>query len=159
MQSTEAPAYALSFAAGRVVTTNSADTLADGMATRVPDEEALEIICKGAARIVLVSDDEMAAAIRAYWTDTHNLAEGAGAAALAAAVQEKAKFRRQAGRPRAERRQHRFRSVRKWVTQSAATTGAVHERPTKESVIAGLVPAIHVYPRDTGSGCPGQDRA
>ena len=89
MQSTEAPAYALSFAAGRVVPTNSADTLADGMATRVPDEEALEVILKGAARITLVSDDEIAAAMRAYWTDTHNLAEGAGAAALAAAMKER----------------------------------------------------------------------
>ena len=47
VQSTEAPAYSLSFAAGRVVPTNSADTLADGMATRVPDQEALEVILKG----------------------------------------------------------------------------------------------------------------
>jgi threonine dehydratase len=89
VQSAEAPAYALSFAAGRVVPTNSADTLADGMATRVPDQEALEVIVKGAARITLVSDDEVAAAVRAYWTDTHNLAEGAGAAALAAATKER----------------------------------------------------------------------
>ena len=85
----EAPAYSLSFAAGRVVPTNSADTLADGMATRVPDEEALAVIRRGVARFVLVSDAEIADAIRAYWTDTHNLAEGAGAAPLAAAVQEK----------------------------------------------------------------------
>ena len=89
MQSTEAPAYALSFAAGRVVPTSGADTLADGMATRVPDEEALEVILKGVGRVTLVSDDEIAAAIRAYWTDAHNLAEGAGAAALAAAVKER----------------------------------------------------------------------
>jgi threonine dehydratase len=92
VQSTEAPAYALSFAAGAVVKTNSSDTLADGMATRVPDEEALAIIRKGASRIVQVTDDEIGAAIRAYWTDTHNLAEGAGAAALAAACQEKNKL-------------------------------------------------------------------
>jgi threonine dehydratase len=59
------------------------------MATRVPVAEALAVIRKGAARIVQVTDDEVAAAIRAYWTDTHNLAEGAGAAALAAALQEK----------------------------------------------------------------------
>jgi threonine dehydratase len=91
VQSTEAPAYALSLAADHVVRTNSCDTFADGMATRVPDEEALAVIRKGAARIVLVSDDEIAAAIRAYWTDTHNLAEGAGAAALAAAVKERAR--------------------------------------------------------------------
>ena len=93
VQSTEAPSYALSFAAGTVVKTNSSNTLADGMATRVPDADALAIIRKGASRIVQVSDDEVAAAIRAYWTDTHNLAEGAGAAALAAAMQEKAKIR------------------------------------------------------------------
>ena len=89
VQSAEAPAYALSLAAGHVVRTDSADTLADGMATRVPDEEALAVIRRGIARFVLVTDAEIADAIRAYWTDTHNLAEGAGAAPLAAAVQEK----------------------------------------------------------------------
>jgi threonine dehydratase len=93
VQSTEAPSYALSFAAGLVVRTNSSNTLADGMATRVPDAGALAIIRKGASRIVQVTDDEVAAAIRAYWTDTHNLAEGAGAAALAAALQDKPKIR------------------------------------------------------------------
>ena len=93
VQSTEAPAYALSFAARRAVPTNSADTLADGMATRVPDEEALALIAKGAARITLVSDEEVAGAIRAYWTDTHNLAEGAGAAALAAAMKERPRLK------------------------------------------------------------------
>ncbi|MCZ8183058.1 MAG: threonine dehydratase [Beijerinckiaceae bacterium] len=89
VQSVGAPAYALSFAAGRLVSTDSAVTHADGMATRVPDPESLEIVAKGAARIVQVTDDEIAAAIRAYWTDTHNLAEGAGAAPLAAALQER----------------------------------------------------------------------
>ena len=69
----KAPSYALSFAAGTVVRTNS-NTLADGMATRVPDAEALAIIRKGASRIVQVTDDEIAPAMRAYWTDTHNLA-------------------------------------------------------------------------------------
>ena len=93
VQSTEAPCYALSFAAGTVVTTASSNTLADGMATRIPDADALEILRKGAARIVQVSDDEIGAAIRVLWTDTHNLAEGAGAAALAAALQEKQKVR------------------------------------------------------------------
>jgi len=88
VQSTGAPSYALSFAAGHVVETPSANTLADGMATRQPDAEALAIIRAGAARIVTVTDDEVAAAIRAYWTDTHNLAEGAGAAPLAALLQE-----------------------------------------------------------------------
>src|SRR5438132_7719456 len=92
VQSTEAPSYALSFAAGTVVTTESSNTLADGMATRVPVAEALAVIRKGASRIVQVTDDEVAAAVRAYWTDTHNLAEGAGAAPLAAALQEKVKL-------------------------------------------------------------------
>ncbi len=92
VQSEEAPAYALSLAAGHAVRTNSADTFADGMATRVPDEEALDVIARGASRIVLVRDDEIAEAIRAYWTDTHNLAEGAGAAALAAAMKERARL-------------------------------------------------------------------
>src|SRR3984957_13965995 len=89
VQSTEAPSYALSFAAGTVVKTNSSHTLADGLATRGPDADALAIIRKGASRIVQVGDDEIRTAIRALWTDTHNLAEGAGAAALAAALQEK----------------------------------------------------------------------
>jgi threonine dehydratase len=93
VQSTEAPSYALSFAAGTVVKTNSSNTLADGIATRTPDAAALAIICKGASRIVQVTDDELRAAIRALWTDTHNLAEGAGAAALAAALQDKPKLR------------------------------------------------------------------
>src|ERR1700736_4619278 len=93
VQSTEAPSYALSFAAGTVVTTETGNTLADGMATRMPVAEALTIIRKGASRIVQVTDDEIGFAVRAYWTDTHNLAEGAGAAALAAALQEKARLR------------------------------------------------------------------
>jgi threonine dehydratase len=93
VQSTEAPCYALSFAAGTVVTTVTSNTLADGMATRIPDADALAVIRKGASRIVQVSDEEIGAAIRALWTDTHNLAEGAGAAPLAAALQEKQKIR------------------------------------------------------------------
>ncbi|TCH96216.1 threonine dehydratase [Roseococcus sp. SYP-B2431] len=93
VQSTGADAYARSFAAGRVVETDSADTLADGMATRVPDPKALEMILQGAARIVTVTDDEVREAVRAYWTDTHNLAEGAGAAGFAALMQERGKMR------------------------------------------------------------------
>ncbi|MCA1399940.1 threonine dehydratase [Bradyrhizobium sp. BRP56] len=92
VQSTEAPSYALSFAAGKIVTTETSSTLADGMATRIPDADAFALIRKGASRIVQVSDDEVGQAIRAYWTDTHNLAEGAGAAALAAALQEKSRL-------------------------------------------------------------------
>jgi threonine dehydratase len=87
--STEAPAYALSFNAGKVVATNSADTMADGMAVRGPDQEALNIILKGADRIVKVSDTEIALAMRAYYEDTHQLTEGAGAASLAALMQER----------------------------------------------------------------------
>lgn len=93
VQATEAPSYALSFAAGTVVKTNSSNTFADGIATRAPDADALAIIRKGASRIVQVTDDEIRDAIRALWTDTHNLAEGAGAAALAAALREKSKIR------------------------------------------------------------------
>jgi threonine dehydratase len=88
--SENAQAYRLSVEAGRVVTTNSARTFADGMAVRVPSADALKIIAKGAERIVTVSDDEVAAAMRAYFADTHNVAEGAGAAPLAALMQEKA---------------------------------------------------------------------
>lgn len=90
VQAEAAPAYALSFEAGRPVSTPTSDTFADGMATRVPNEEALHMILAGAARIVTVDDDAIAEAIRIYWTDTHNLAEGAGAAALAAALKERA---------------------------------------------------------------------
>jgi threonine dehydratase len=93
VQSDRANAYARSLAAGHVVATNSADTRADGMATRSPDPAAFAIIRRGAARIVEVSDDEVAAAIRFYWTDTHNLAEGAGAAPLAALMQERDRMR------------------------------------------------------------------
>lgn len=85
----EAPAYALSFAAGRAVATDRADTMADGLACRVPDAAALAAILKGAERIVTVSDDEIRAAMRHLFTDTHNVAEGAGAAALAGLLQEK----------------------------------------------------------------------
>jgi threonine dehydratase len=88
-----APAYALSFAAGKPVPTNSADTMADGLACRVPDARAVAAINKGAERIVTVGDGSIKAAMRAYFTDTHNLAEGAGAAALAALLQEKERMR------------------------------------------------------------------
>jgi threonine dehydratase len=84
-----APTYALSFAAGRPVSTNSADTMAGGLAVRVPDAAALDIICRGAARIVTVSEAEMRRAMRILFAATHNVAEGAGAAPLAAALQER----------------------------------------------------------------------
>ncbi len=84
-----APAYALSFARGEPVSTNAAETLADGMACRVPEPAAVAAINRGAARVVVVDEDEIKAAMRAYYSDTHNLAEGAGAAAFAAVMQER----------------------------------------------------------------------
>jgi threonine dehydratase len=87
-----APTYALSLAAGRPVATNSADTFAGGLAVRQPDETALAAIRRGAARIVTVSEAEMRQAIRLLFADTHNLAEGAGAAPLAAAFKEQGRL-------------------------------------------------------------------
>ena len=88
-----APAFALSVAAGRIVPTETARTFADGMACRVPQAEPFEIIRRGAARIVSVSEDEIAEAVRMLFTATHNTAEGAGAAPLAALLQEREKIR------------------------------------------------------------------
>jgi threonine dehydratase len=84
-----AAAYALSFEAGRPVTTETCDTLADGVSVRIPNAEALEVMLKGAERVVTVTEDQIEAAMRAYYTDSHNLAEGAGAAPLAALLKEK----------------------------------------------------------------------
>ena len=94
--SRHATTYADSVAAGRVVEAPVTTRLADGMACRVADPEALAIIAPHIDHIVQVSDDEVAAAMRALFTDTHNVAEGAGAAALAAALQEKDRLRGQA---------------------------------------------------------------
>jgi threonine dehydratase len=88
-----ADCYARSFAAGRAVATESADTIADGIACRVPDEEALPIILRGVSRVVTVGEGEIRSAVRHYFSDTHNVAEGAGAAPLAAALQERARLR------------------------------------------------------------------
>ena len=89
-----ADAYALSYEAGKVVSTNTTHTvLGDGMDCRAPWEQPVEIIHKGAARVVRVTDDEIAEAMRIYYTDTHNIAEGAGAAPLAAALQERDRLR------------------------------------------------------------------
>ena len=124
VQSTLAPSYALSFAAGTVVTTETSNTLADGMATRIPDPDALAIIRKGASRIVQVTDDEVASAMRAYWTDTHNLAEGAGAAALAAALQEKKKLGGKRVGLILSGGNVDFELFRKWVKSEVATSSA-----------------------------------
>jgi threonine dehydratase len=83
-----ADAYARSLEQGRIVATESAETIADGIACRTPSPEALDIIRRGASRIIRVSDEEVRAAIRAFHEDTHNTAEGAGAVALAALMQE-----------------------------------------------------------------------
>ena len=91
--STEAAGAKLSYEAGKLIETNSANTIADGMAVRVPVKEAFDIYSKGASRIVAVSDDEIGAAMRILYRDTHNLAEGAGAAGLAALLQEKDRMR------------------------------------------------------------------
>jgi threonine dehydratase len=87
-----APAVALSFEQGHPISTNSAVTFADGMACRQPDSDAMDIIRRGAARMVRVGEEEIADAIRALYTDTHNLAEGAGAAALAALLRERGRM-------------------------------------------------------------------
>jgi len=87
-----AACYALSFEAHEPVSTNSADTLADGMACRVPDENALDIIWKGAERIVRLTEEEILTAMGVYFTDTHNTSEGAGAAPLAALIKERDKM-------------------------------------------------------------------
>ncbi|HEY1902645.1 MAG TPA: threonine dehydratase [Terracidiphilus sp.] len=83
------PSYALSFKEQKVVEAPSKTILADGLACRTPNAEAMEIIWANVARMIEVSDDEIAHAMRAYYQDTHNLAEGAGAAALAGALKEK----------------------------------------------------------------------
>ena len=84
-----ADAIALSFSAGRPVPTNTASTFADGMAVRVVNPEAFAHIQRGADRIVTVSDDEIAEAVRLYFRCCHTIAEGAGAAPLAALLKER----------------------------------------------------------------------
>jgi len=93
--SSGAPAYALSFAASRPVEHAVTTLLADGMAVRMPDPAALDIMLNGVERMVEVTDEEVAAAMRMLFEDTHNVAEGAGAAALAAAVKDKEQLRGQ----------------------------------------------------------------
>jgi threonine dehydratase len=87
--STEAAAAKLSFETGQIVETASANTFADGVAVRAPVPEAFAIYSKGAARIIAVSESEIADAVRIFFHDTHNLAEGAGAVGLAGLIQER----------------------------------------------------------------------
>jgi threonine dehydratase len=117
-----APAFALSFEAGHPVTTSAAATFADGVATRDPPAQALEIICQGASRVVRVSEDEIADAIRLYYTATHNLAEGAGAAPLAALLKEK------------------IRSAGKRI--GLVLTGGNIDMPVLEKILRGETPAV-----------------
>ncbi|MCP4327785.1 MAG: threonine dehydratase [Alphaproteobacteria bacterium] len=88
-----APMYALSFEQGKPVATNSCDTMALGMACRVPVDAVVDILLRRADRIVRVTEDEIGAAMRHYFTDTHNVAEGAGAGALAALLVEQERMR------------------------------------------------------------------
>ena len=87
--STGAPAYKLSFEAGRKVEHAVTTVLADGMACRSPNEDALAAILAGCERVVAVSEEEVAGAMRGLFVATHNVAEGAGAASFAALMQEK----------------------------------------------------------------------
>ncbi|MEO7390936.1 MAG: threonine dehydratase [Ramlibacter sp.] len=86
--SAHATTYLDSFRAGHVVEAPVTTLLADGMACRIADEEALDIVLREAEDIVAVTDDEVAHAMRVLFADTHNVAEGAGAAGLAAAIQQ-----------------------------------------------------------------------
>jgi threonine dehydratase len=117
-----APAMALSFAAGRPVTTDSAQTFADGVATRQPDGQAFATIKRGAARIVQVSEDEIAEAVRLYFHTTHQVAEGAGAAPLAALMQER---QRMAGK-----------------SVALILTGSNIDAAVYQRILAGTTPAV-----------------
>ena len=117
-----APAFALSFEAGRPVSTETARTFADGMACRQPQPEAFAIVKQGAARILRLSEDEIAEAARIYFTGTHNVAEGAGAAPLAGLLREKARY---AGRRAA-----------------VVLTGGNIDAPVFAEVLAGRTPRV-----------------
>lgn len=118
----KAPAFALSFAAGRPVPTDAAATFADGVACRDPPAEALAMVRAGAADVVRVGEDEIAAAIRLYHTTTHSLAEGAGAAPLAALIKEKAR--------------HAGKRV------GVILTGGNIDMPVLAKVLSGQTPAV-----------------
>jgi threonine dehydratase len=86
------PTGAFKFAARRPVKADSAKTFADGLATREPNADAVARMCGGAERMVEVDEDEIAEAMRIYFDDTHQVAEGAGAAPLAALMQERGRM-------------------------------------------------------------------
>jgi threonine dehydratase len=118
--SERANCYPLSLAAGHVVPTNAALTFADGMAVRTPDPMALELIRRGAERVVELGEDEIAEAIRILFSDAHCLAEGAGAAALAALIKERDRL---TGRRAA-----------------VIVTGQNIDRPWMQTVLSGATP-------------------
>jgi len=84
-----APAYALSFEAGRKIEHPVTTVIADGIANRVPNDESLAVVLANVDHMVRVSEEEIRQAMKIYFTDTHNVVEGAGAAGLAAALKEK----------------------------------------------------------------------
>jgi threonine dehydratase len=90
--SAQAPCYALSYRAGRVIEAPVATQLADGLACRAPDADALDVICRWVDDVIEVTDAEVAAAMRLLFAATHNVAEGAGAASLAAAYRRRSAF-------------------------------------------------------------------
>ena len=120
--STEAPAYALSFEAGRPVPTNSARTFADGMAVREPHPAAVAMIRRGAETVQRIGETEIAEAMRVYYEDTHNIAEGAGAAPLAALMRDR----------------------QRWQGRRVAVvlSGGNVDRPVYGQVLAGLTPQV-----------------
>ena len=120
--SDQAPAMALSFDARKPIATSTAKTFADGIATREPQPAAVDVIVGGASRIVRVTDDEIAAAMRAYFDDTHHVVEGAGAAALAGLLQEK--------------HLHKGKSV------AVIASGGNIERARYERVLNGVTPRV-----------------
>ncbi len=93
VQAERAPSVYLSWKEGRIIETESADTFADGLATRVPFEMTFNIIREGISDIVTVSEEEMKSSVRLLLETTHNLAEGAGAAPLAAALKLRDRLR------------------------------------------------------------------
>jgi threonine dehydratase len=91
--SAQAPCHALSFREKKVIEAPVTTRIADGLACRIPDAEALELMLRHVDEVIEVSDDEVAAAMRLLFAATHNVAEGAGAASLAAALKSRERLR------------------------------------------------------------------
>ena len=119
-----APATALSYAAGAPVSTEAVATFIDGVATRVPDPVAIDLIVAGAARIVQISDDECADAVRLMMRCTHHLVEPSGAAALAGLLKDQQSLGNTAGR-----------------RLGAIVTGGNIDGPLLAEILAGRTPA------------------